>query len=169
VDAANAAALAQQQAAKSEAEKAQLRAQLLQQLNAVLETRDTARGLVVNMSDVLFETAKSGLRPLARERLAKIAGIVVANPDLHLIAEGHTDSVGTDAYNQELSEDRAQAVRNYLVQQGVAASSATSRGFGKTQPVASNQTAEGRQLNRRVELVVSGAAIGGSATSASLR
>jgi len=167
-DAANTVALAQEQAAKAEADKAQLRSQLLSQLNAVLATRDTARGLVINMSDVLFETAKSGLRPLARERLAKIAGIVVANPDLQLIAEGHTDSVGTDAYNQQLSEERAESVRNYLVQQGVPASSATSRGFGKTQPVASNQTAAGRQQNRRVELVVSGNAIGGIITTASV-
>lgn len=165
LDAANAAALAQQQAAKSEAEQAQLRAQLLQQLNAILATRDTARGLVINMSDVLFETGKSGLRPIARERLAKIAGIVVANPDLHLIAEGHTDSVGGEAYNQQLSEDRAESVVNFLVQQGVPASSTTSRGFGKDQPVASNKTADGRQQNRRVELVVSGKTIGGTITA----
>jgi len=168
LDAANSVALAQQQTAKSEADKAQLRAQLLQQLNAVLETRDTARGLVINMSDVLFETAKSGLRPLARERLAKIAGIVVANPDLRLIAEGHTDSVGKSSYNQQLSEERAESVRDYLVQQGIPTSSITSRGYGQTQPVASNHTAAGRQQNRRVELVVSGETIGESTTTISV-
>ena len=160
LDAANAAALAQQQAAKAEAEKAELRAKLLQQLNAVLETRDTSRGLIVNMSDVLFETDKYALRAVARERLAKIAGIVLANPDLHLVAEGHTDSVGTEAYNQQLSEQRAGSVRDYLVQQGIPSASVTSQGFGKSQPVASNDNAAGRQQNRRVELVVSGDAIG---------
>ena len=160
LDAANAAALAQQQAAKAEAEKAELRAKLLQQLNAVLETRDTSRGLIVNMSDVLFETDKYALRAVARERLAKIAGIVLANPDLHLVAEGHTDSVGTEAYNQQLSEQRAGSVKDYLVQQGIPSASVTSQGFGKSQPVASNDNAAGRQQNRRVELVVSGDAIG---------
>ena len=167
-DSAQAKVDAQQQAAKSEADKAQLRAQLLRQLNAILATRDTARGLVINMSDVLFETAKSGLRPLARERLAKIAGIVEANPDLRLTAEGHTDSVGASAYNQQLSEERAGSVRDYLVQQGIPTSSITSRGYGQTQPVASNHTAAGRQQNRRVELVVSGETIGGVATTASV-
>jgi outer membrane protein OmpA-like peptidoglycan-associated protein len=167
-DSAQAKVDARQQAAKSEADKAQLRAQLLQQLNAILATRDTARGLVINMSDVLFESAKSGLRPLARERLAKIAGIVVANPDLRLTAEGHTDSVGASAYNQQLSEERAGSVRDYLVQQGIPTSSITSRGYGQTQPVASNHTAAGRQQNRRVELVVSGETIGGVATTASV-
>jgi outer membrane protein OmpA-like peptidoglycan-associated protein len=160
LDAASAAALAQQQAAKAEAEKVELRARLLQQLNAVLETRDTSRGLIVNMSDVLFETEKYALRAVARERLSKIAGIVLANPDLHLVAEGHTDSVGTEAYNQQLSEQRAGSVRDYLVKQGIPSGSVTSHGFGKTQPVASNDNAAGRQQNRRVELVVTGDAIG---------
>lgn len=160
LDAANAAALAQQQAAKAEAEKAELRAKLLQQLNAVLETRDSSRGLIVNMADVLFETNKYALRAVARERLAKIAGIVLANPDLHLVAEGHTDSVGTVTYNQQLSEQRAGSVRDYLVEQGIPSGSISAHGFGKTQPVASNDNAAGRQQNRRVELVVSGDAIG---------
>jgi outer membrane protein OmpA-like peptidoglycan-associated protein len=132
----------------------------LQQFNAILATRDSARGLIINMSDVLFETGKYALRPAARERLAKVAGIVLAYPDLHLAAEGHTDSVGGDSYNQTLSERRAASVRDYLVQQGVPIATVTSAGFGKTQPVASNSTAEGRQLNRRVELVVSGEVIG---------
>jgi outer membrane protein OmpA-like peptidoglycan-associated protein len=158
--AASAAMLAQQQAAKAEAEKVELRAKLLQQLNAVLETRDTSRGLIVNMSDVLFETDKYALRAVARERLSKIAGIVLANPDLHLVAEGHTDSVGTEAHNQQLSEQRAGSVRDYLLKQGIPSASVTSHGFGKTQPVASNDNAAGRQQNRRVELVVTGDAIG---------
>jgi len=146
--------------ALAETEKADLRAQLLAQFNAVLQTRDTARGLIVNMSDVLFDTAKYSLRPLAREKLAKVAGIVSGHPGLRLDVEGHTDSVGGDEYNQQLSEQRGGAVRDYLTQQGMPASSVTSRGFGKTQPVASNDTAAGRQLNRRVEIVISGDVIG---------
>jgi len=146
--------------AQAETEKAGLRAQLLTQFNAVLQTRDTARGLIVNMSDVLFDTAKYSLRPLAREKLAKVAGIVSGHPGLKLDVEGHTDSVGGDEYNQQLSEQRGEAVRDYLTQQGMPASSVTSRGFGKTQPVASNDTAAGRQLNRRVEIVISGDVIG---------
>jgi outer membrane protein OmpA-like peptidoglycan-associated protein len=141
-------------------EKTELRAQLLSQFNAILQTRDTARGLIVNMSDVLFDTAKSTLRPLAREKLAKVAGIVSGHPGLRLDVEGHTDSVGSDAYNQQLSEDRGMSVRDYLTGQGMATGSVTSRGFGKTQPVASNDTAAGRQQNRRVELVISGDIIG---------
>ena len=146
--------------AQAETEKAELRAQLLAQFNAVLQTRDTARGLIVNMSDVLFDTAKYSLRPLAREKLAKVAGIVSGHPGLKLDVEGHTDSVGGDEYNQQLSEQRGGAVRDYLTQQGMPAGSVTSRGFGKTQPVASNDTAAGRQLNRRVEIVISGDVIG---------
>jgi outer membrane protein OmpA-like peptidoglycan-associated protein len=143
----------------SEAEKAALRAQLLDQLNTILQTRDSARGLIVNMSDVLFDTGSYTLRGAAREKLAKISGIVLAHPGLNLQIEGHTDSVGGDDYNQELSEHRAAAVREYLIEQGVAGSAVTARGFGKTQPVASNDTPEGRQKNRRVELVVNGDAI----------
>jgi outer membrane protein OmpA-like peptidoglycan-associated protein len=146
--------------AQAEAEKAELRAQLLRQFNAVLQTRDTARGLIVNMSDVLFDTGKYSLRPLAREKLAKVAGIVSGHPGLRLDVEGHTDSVGGDEYNQRLSEQRGAAVRDYLTQEGMAATSVTARGFGKTQPVASNETAKGRQQNRRVELVISGDVIG---------
>jgi outer membrane protein OmpA-like peptidoglycan-associated protein len=146
--------------AQAEAEKAELRALLLKQFNAILQTRDTARGLIVNMSDVLFDTAKYSLRPVAREKLAKVAGIVSGHPGLRLDVEGHTDSVGGEEYNQQLSEQRGAAVRDYLIQQGMAASSVTARGFGKTQPVASNDTAQGRQQNRRVELVISGELIG---------
>jgi outer membrane protein OmpA-like peptidoglycan-associated protein len=151
-----------QAVAQAEQEKAELREQLRQQLNAILETRETARGLIVNMSDVLFDTGKYTLKPGAKEKLAKIAGIVLGHPGLTLEVEGHTDSVGSDDFNQRLSEQRADAVRNYLVAQGVSSDSITGHGFGKTQPVASNDSAAGRQLNRRVELVVSGKAIGAS-------
>ncbi len=143
-----------------EAEKTELRAQLLLQFNAILQTRDTARGLIVNLSDVLFDTAKFSLRPEAREKLAKVAGIVSGHPGLRFAVEGHTDNVGGDEYNQQLSEQRGGSVRTYLVEQGMAGGSVTSNGFGKTQPVASNETATGRQQNRRVELVISGEVIG---------
>jgi outer membrane protein OmpA-like peptidoglycan-associated protein len=155
-----AAAAADQQLQQAVREREELRARLLLQFNAILETRDTARGLVVNMSDVLFDTGKYTLRPLAREKLAKISGIVLAYPTLRLAIEGNTDSVGGEDYNQKLSENRANAVRDYLVQQRIPTASMTSRGFGKTKPVASNDTAAGRQQNRRVELVVSGEVIG---------
>lgn len=170
------AQLAQQQAEqadrlrqKAEADRDNLREQLRQQLNTVLETRETARGLIVNMSDVLFDTARYTLRQGAREKLARVAGIVEAHPGLSLEVEGHTDSIGGDEYNQKLSEQRANSVRDFLVSQGVRPDTITARGFGKTQPVASNDTAAGRQMNRRVELVVSGDIIGrqhdGSVTS----
>jgi outer membrane protein OmpA-like peptidoglycan-associated protein len=146
--------------AQLETDKSELRAQLLLQFNTILQTRDTARGLIVNMSDVLFDTAKFTLRPEAREKLAKVAGIVAGHPGLRLDVEGHTDSVGGDEYNQQLSEQRGGSVRDYLVQQGIAGTSVSSKGFGKTQPVASNETASGRQQNRRVELVISGDIIG---------
>jgi outer membrane protein OmpA-like peptidoglycan-associated protein len=147
------------QTRRVESETAVLRVQLLQQLNSILQTRDTVRGLIVNMSGVLFETGKADLRPAAREKLAKISGIVLAHPDLKLEVEGHTDSVGGDSFNQTLSERRAQGARDYLVSQGVSADSIVSRGFGSTKPVGSNDTAEGRQSNRRVELIVSGDSI----------
>lgn len=151
---------ASKQAARLEADKAELRSQLLTQFSLVLQTQDTARGLIVNMSDVLFDTGKHSLRPLAREKLAKVAGIVSGHPGLKLEVEGHTDSVGGDDYNQKLSEDRGTSVRDYLTAQGMAGSSVTTKGFGKSQPVASNDSAEGRQQNRRVELVISGDMIG---------
>ena len=156
---------ARQAAAQAEAEKAQLRAQLLAQLNSILQTRDSARGLIVNMSDVLFDTGRFTLKSGAREKLAKISGILLAHPGLTLQIEGHTDSVGSDEFNQQLSERRADSVRDFLAEQGVAGSSISARGFGKTQPVASNDTPEGRQRNRRVELVVNGDAIGGTASA----
>jgi outer membrane protein OmpA-like peptidoglycan-associated protein len=157
---------ARQSAAKSEAEKAGLRAQLLAQLNSILQTNDSARGLIVNMSDVLFDSASFNLKPGAREKLAKVSGILLAHPGLTLQIEGHTDSVGSDELNQRLSEQRASSVRDFLAEQGVAASSITAKGFGKTEPVATNETADGRQRNRRVEIVLNGDLI--DATSASV-
>ncbi len=151
---------ANMRATKAEGEKSVLRSQLLVQLNSILQTQDTARGLIVNMSDALFQTGRSELRPPVREKLAKIAGIVSSHPGLSLAVEGHTDSVGSDEYNQRLSEKRAQAALDYLVSQGVSANSIMSRGFGKTNPIASNDTPEGRRQNRRVEMVVSGEVIG---------
>jgi len=154
------AANSDQQLKQSVQDREELRAKLLQQFNVIFATRDTARGLIVSLSDVLFDTGKSTLRPEAREKLAKISGIVLAYPDLRLAIEGNTDSVGSDVMNQTLSEQRAASVLNYLVKENIPASSMTSQGFGKTQPVASNETAEGRQQNRRVEMVVSGEVIG---------
>lgn len=156
---------AREEAATAEAERARqaaasLRAQLLDQFNRILETRDTPRGLVITMADVLFDTGKYDLRPDAREKLAKLSGIVVAHPGLNLEVEGHTDSTGGDALNQRLSEQRADTVREYLVVQGLGGDSITARGFGKSMPVATNDSAAGRQKNRRVELIVSGEVIG---------
>jgi len=145
---------------QAEQEKQQLRAQLLQQLNAVLETKDTDRGLVVTMADVLFDSGKFTLRPAAREKLAKLAGIVLGHPGLRLAAEGHTDSTGTPDFNQRLSVKRAEAVTEYLGGQGVPRDSLSAAGFGDTKPIAENNTSAGRQQNRRVELIVSGEVIG---------
>ena len=147
---------------RAEEEKSQLRAKLLQQFNQVLDTRDTDRGLVVNMSDVLFDTGKYTLRQEAREKLARIAGIVLNYPELKLEAEGHTDNTGSAEFNQKLSEQRADSVREYIISQGIPASSVTSSGKGFSVPVAPNDTAQGRQKNRRVELIVSGEVIGTS-------
>ena len=148
---------------QAEKEKQELRGRLLQQLNSVLATRDSARGLIANMSDVLFRSGSVELLPAARERLAKVSGIVLAYPSLHVSIEGHTDSVGSDEYNQDLSERRAQSVRDYFVRGGIPEGAVDARGFGKAEPVASNETSEGRQQNRRVELVLSGDAIGDGA------
>lgn len=178
-DAARAAALQQQQALAAEAERAKLAAQqadaarqqaeaektalrerLRNQLNMILETRETQRGLIVNINDVLFDFNKYTLKPGAREKLAKVAGIVLAYPGLKIQLEGHTDSIGSDEYNQKLSEQRADSVRQYLVAQGVPADSTTAIGLGKSGPVASNDSPAGRQQNRRVDMVVSGQPIG---------
>lgn len=155
-----AAAQAQQAAAQAEREKTELRERLREQLNVILETRETARGLIVNLSDVLFDTARDTLKPGAREKLAKISGIVLAYPGLQVAVEGHTDSVGGESYNQRLSERRADSVRAFLIGQGIPPAAVATAGFGESQPVASNSTAAGRQQNRRVELVVSGEPIG---------
>jgi outer membrane protein OmpA-like peptidoglycan-associated protein len=155
-----AADLSNQQLQQAMRDREELRVKLLQQFNAILVTRDTARGLVVSMPDVLFDSGQYTLRPLAREKLAKISGIVLAYPDLKLAIEGNTDSTGSDAMNQTLSEKRAGSVMDFLAKQNIPAASMTSQGFGKTQPVASNDSASGRQQNRRVELVVSGDVIG---------
>lgn len=154
---------ARQSLAASEKEKSELRAQLLKQLSMVLQTQDSVRGLIVNMSDVLFDTASYTLRPEAREKLAKISGILLAYPGLKVQVEGYTDSTGTEEFNQRLSEQRAGMVRNYLIDQMIPASSVTAQGFGESQPIASNDTPGGRQQNRRVQLVVNGDAIGNSA------
>ena len=147
-------------AARSREAAEKLRAQLLDQFNRILETKDTPRGLVITMADVLFDTGKYDLRPNTREALARLSGIMVGHPGLKLEVEGHTDSTGSDALNQTLSEQRASTVRGYLVQQGLAADAITSKGFGKTNPIADNGTAAGRQKNRRVEMIVSGEVIG---------
>jgi outer membrane protein OmpA-like peptidoglycan-associated protein len=152
--------LAEQGRQKAENDKAQLRERLRQQLNLILETRESARGLIVNISDVLFDFNKYTLKPGAREKMAKVAGILLAYPGLKIQVEGHTDSVGSEEYNNRLSEQRAAAVRDYLAAQSVPSANITAVGFGKSRPVASNETAAGRQQNRRVELVVSGEPIG---------
>jgi outer membrane protein OmpA-like peptidoglycan-associated protein len=166
-----AAQTAQASAQAAETDKAAMRTKLSEQLNAILQTRDSARGLIVSMSDVLFDTGKYSLKSGAREKLAKVAGILLAYPGLNIEVGGYTDNVGGDAMNQTLSENRAGSVRDYLVQEGVATNSVSSRGFGNTLPVASNDNSTGRQQNRRVELLVSGEAIGSpvNKTTGSLR
>jgi outer membrane protein OmpA-like peptidoglycan-associated protein len=184
-EAARQAALQQQQAAEQQAQQARLQAQqaeqarlqtqqqaeqqrqrLLQQLNQVLQTKDTAKGLIVNVSDVLFDTGQATLKPGAKLRLAKVAGIILAYPDLRLQVDGYTDSTGSHQLNERLSQRRAEAVRDFLVSQGVSPTNVGAQGFAEADPVASNSTATGRQLNRRVELVVSGSAIGQNVTPA---
>jgi outer membrane protein OmpA-like peptidoglycan-associated protein len=154
------AQIAQQGQQQADSDKAAMRARLSEQLNLILATRDSARGLIVSMSDVLFDTGKYTLKPGAREKLAKVAGILIAYPGLNIEVGGYTDNVGGDDMNQTLSENRAGAVRNYLVETGVTTNSVSAKGYGNTLPVASNDNSAGRQENRRVELVVSGDAIG---------
>jgi outer membrane protein OmpA-like peptidoglycan-associated protein len=150
-------------AQQAETDKVAMRARLSEQLNSILETRDSARGLIVSMSDVLFDTGQYSLKPGAREKLAKVAGILLAYPGLNIEVGGYTDNVGGDDMNQKLSENRAGSVRDYLVQEGVTTNSVSARGFGNSLPVASNDSSAGRQQNRRVELLVSGDAIGNPA------
>jgi outer membrane protein OmpA-like peptidoglycan-associated protein len=167
-DAANAraeAAEAQHKAQASEESSAQLREKLRNQLNSVLQTTESARGLIVNMSDVLFDTNKYTLKPGTQVSLAKVATILQLYPGLKVQVEGYTDSTGTPAYNQTLSENRADAVKNFLISNGVPAQNVTSAGYGATNFVADNGTAAGRQQNRRVNMVVSGAEIGVQTTN----
>ena len=164
-DAARASAQAEaekQRLAADEAirQKEAMRERLLKQLNQVLETKDSDRGLIVSMPDVLFDTGQYTLKPAARERLARISGIVLAYPDLKLEVEGHTDSTGSHEFNQRLSEKRAASVRDYLVDANVPVNNVMARGLAETDPVADNKTAAGRKLNRRVEMIVSGDVIG---------
>jgi outer membrane protein OmpA-like peptidoglycan-associated protein len=164
-DADQAHAAAQQEVQQADSDKAAMRAQLTEKLNAVLQTRDSARGLIISMSDVLFNTGQYSLSSGAREKLAKVSGILLSYPGLSIAVGGYTDNVGSDAMNQKLSENRAGAVRDYLVQEGVTNTAVTAIGYGNSQPAASNSDAGGRQQNRRVELVVSGDAIGSPATT----
>ncbi len=154
------AAQAQQQAQQAQQQAEQMRSRLLQQLNAILQTQDTPRGLVVRMSDVLFATGHYQLTPDAKLALAKMAGVLLAYPGLKVEVDGYTDSTGSDETNQTLSDKRAEAVRNLLVSQGVSPDTITSQGFGSANPVASNDSAQGRQMNRRVDMIVSGSVIG---------
>jgi outer membrane protein OmpA-like peptidoglycan-associated protein len=151
---------AREAAALAQRDQAALRQRLVIQFNQILETRESARGLIVNMSDVLFDTARYTLKPGAREKLAKVSGIILAHPGLKIAIEGYTDNVGGDEYNMKLSDNRANAVRSYLVSQGLNSGIVTAQGFGKTKPVADNGIAAGRQQNRRVEMVVSGEMLG---------
>jgi len=150
---------------KAEQDQVQLRTMLLDQFNQILQTRDTARGLIVNMSDVLFDSGRYTIKPGTKEKLARLAGIVLGHPGLRLEVEGHTDSVGGDEYNMRLSENRAFTVRDYLISQGINSDNVAARGFGKTMPVADNSTAAGRQANRRVEMIISGEIIGTTLSS----
>jgi len=154
------AAHAHQQTQQANDQTAQMRERLKAQLSQVLATQETARGLIVNMSDVLFDFNKYTLKPDAREKLAKVSGILLAYPDLKMQVEGYTDNIGSDDYNQKLSEQRADGVRDYLVTQGVGQTNITAAGYGKNDPVADNSSNDGRAQNRRVELVVSGNSIG---------
>jgi len=156
---------AKEQAARADAERtrkeaADLRAQLLAQLNSVLQTVDTPRGLVVTMADILFASGKYELSQDANLKLARLSGVILAHPGLKLRIEGYTDSTGTEDFNLKLSGQRADTVRTFLVGQGLKPDDVTSAGMGQADPVASNDTPAGRQQNRRVEIIVSGEAIG---------
>ncbi|MGA8594108.1 MAG: OmpA family protein [Bryobacteraceae bacterium] len=146
--------------AQADQERNAMKQQLQQQLNAVLETRETARGLIMNMSDVLFDFGKYTLKPEAREKLAKVSGIILSHPGLTLQVEGYTDNVGSEEFNQKLSEQRADGVRDYLISQGISDSAVSARGMGESNPIAPNDTPQGRQKNRRVQIVVAGAPLG---------
>ena len=154
------AAEAQHKAQSATQDAEATREKLRAQLNSVLSTTENARGLIVNLSDVLFDTGKYTIKQATQVSLAKVATILQLYPGLKVQVEGYTDSVGSDEYNQKLSENRANAVHDFLVTNGVPAANATAAGYGKADPVADNATAAGRAQNRRVNLVVSGDAIG---------
>src|SRR6185312_9228020 len=141
---------AQQQAAAATQREQEMREKLRQQLSQVLQTQETARGLIVNMSDVLFNLNSAQLKPDAQVKLAKVSGILLTYPNLKLQVEGYTDSTGTPDYNLKLSEKRATSVEAFLIQQGVQPGNITAQGFGQADPVASNATSSGRAENRRV-------------------
>lgn len=156
---------AKEDAARAEAQRAKaateaLRAQLLSQLNAVLQTTDTPRGLVVNMADVLFDLGKFSLSEDAKLKLARLSGVILSHPGLNLAIEGYTDSTGSEDFNLKLSQQRADTVRSFLVSQGLLPDAVTAAGLGEDRPIADNTTAAGRQKNRRVEIIVSGDVIG---------
>ncbi len=151
---------AEEQIRRLEASRQELRSRLLKQFNMIMETRDSANGLILSMGDVLFDVGRSELHPEAREKLAQLSGVLFGHPTLKLEIGGHTDTTGRVELNQRLSEQRAEAVRSYLVSQNVPTESVTAQGFGETMPIASNDTARGRRQNRRVEITVSGEALG---------
>jgi len=148
------AGAAEQEAERAKRERDQAREKLQNALSSIVETRQTVRGIIVNLPDILFDVDKATLKPQAREVLSKICGIIQVAGDYNLSIEGHTDSTGADEYNQQLSERRAKSVYDYLNNCGLQASSLESKGFGEAQPIASNDTNEGRQKNRRVEIVI---------------
>lgn len=158
---------AQGEAERAQQERARLHARLQEALGTVVEIRVTARGLIVNLPDILFDFNRATLRPQAREVLSKLSGILLVTPDTRLSVEGHADSIGTEDYNQGLSERRAQSVRDYLVANGLSSELVVALGFGEAKPIAPNTKPDGsddpagRQRNRRVEIVIlDGAEVG---------
>lgn len=141
---------AQNQVQATRAELAQTQQQL-----AELKAKQTDRGVVVTLGDVLFDTGQATLKPGADLALDRLASYMTANPQTKIVVEGHTDSVGADEYNDALSQRRADAVAHALIARGVSADDVRSVGRGKNYPVATNDTAAGRQQNRRVEIVFS--------------
>ena len=148
------AQLSQAEAERVKRERDEAYARMRSALSVIVETRETARGLIVSLPDILFDVDKATLKAQSKEILSKVCGILQVAGNYDLSIEGHTDSTGSDEHNQKLSERRAQAVYDYLAGCGLKSSSMMSKGFGKTQPIASNDTAEGRQKNRRVEIVI---------------